>query len=99
MTFELAAYGFVASYLYHNLKTPIFPTLLGAMLTGRAVAGVVNYILLTKFLAKAFTLKVFLTASFVTALPGILVQVVMIPLMVTLIEISVFREGEINEHN
>jgi len=94
MMFELACYGFVISYLYNNLNKGIYTTLITGMLAGRLAAGVVNYILLTEFLAKAFKLKVFLTASFITSIPGIVIQIVMIPIMVKILENANVLEGK-----
>lgn len=86
MLFELAVYAFVVSYLYHRRGTPLYLTLIVGMLAGRAAAGIVNYVMLTSFFAGAFSIKAFLTAMFVTALPGIALQLVMIPIMVRLLE-------------
>ncbi|WP_034422192.1 ECF transporter S component [Thermanaerosceptrum fracticalcis] len=96
MMFELGTYGLVISYLYHKRNISLFPTLLTGMLAGRFVAGAVNYLLLTQFLAKAFKLKVFLTAAFVTAVPGIIIQLVIIPIMVRLLEKANFIMGKEN---
>ncbi len=86
MMFELGAYGFIISFLYNRKRLSLFTTLITGMLAGRFVAGLVNYVLLTQFLAKAFKLKVFLTATFVTAVPGIIIQLVIIPVMVRMLE-------------
>ncbi|MDD2402644.1 MAG: ECF transporter S component [Clostridia bacterium] len=86
MTFELATYGYLISYLYHKRHAPLFLSLIGGMLGGRIIAGLVNYVLLSNFLNKVFSLKVFLTASFVTSLPGIIIQLLLIPVLVKIIE-------------
>ena len=55
--------------------------LLGAMLGGRVVSGLANAL----FMGIAhvpYGFEMFLTASFVTALPGIIIQLVIIPLLV-----------------
>ena len=51
------------------------------MLAGRIVNGIVNLILLS-FMGKAYTLTIFLTVSFITAIPGILLQLLLVPLLV-----------------
>jgi len=86
MTVELGTYGFVISYLYRRYLLALWPTLLTGMFLGRLAAGFTNYILLTQFAGMAFSLKVFLIAAFITAIPGILVQLVMIPIMIRLLE-------------
>lgn len=99
MMFELGVYGLVISYLYNHKKASLYPAMLSAMLAGRFAAGIINYLLLTKFLNKFFSLKVFLTAQFITAFPGILLQLVMIPVMVRLLrstDIPVGRKGELH---
>lgn len=86
MSFQLATYGLVISYLSQKNSSSIYVNLITGMLAGRLVAGLVNYILLTQFLAKAFNLKVFLTASFVTGIPGIIAQLIFIPTLIKLLQ-------------
>jgi len=86
MMFELGTYGLVISYLYRRYLLALWPTLVLGMLLGRLVAGFTSFLLLTQFLGKAFSLQVFLAGAFITALPGILIQLVMIPIMVKLLE-------------
>ena len=47
-------------------------------LPGRAVSGLLNGLV---FRAGEYTMTMFLTASFVTALPGIAIQVLLIPVL------------------
>ena len=49
------------------------------MISGRLVAGVLNALI---FRAGSYSLAMWTTASFVTALPGIAIQLVLIPLLV-----------------
>lgn len=86
MMVELGTYGFLISLLYRRVRLALWPTLLLGMVFGRFMAGITSYVLLTQFLGKAFSLKVFLTGAFITAVPGILIQLVMIPIMVKLLE-------------
>lgn len=76
MAFELAAYGGISGYLIK--RTSIFVALLGAMLGGRAVLGIVQGILLG-FFGNGFALTGFVSGAFITALPGIMVQLILIP--------------------
>ncbi|HIU30690.1 MAG TPA: ECF transporter S component [Candidatus Caccousia avistercoris] len=84
MICELAVYGLLAGLLIRLIHTKsqvgdIYLSLLGAMLCGRVVYGVVNAAI---FQAGSYSLQIWLTASFVTALPGIVIQIVFIPLIV-----------------
>lgn len=84
MCFELAAYGFTAGLLYRLLpkKTPyIYVALIIAMLAGRLVWGSAMTVLMG--LGKAeFGWRMFLANGFIVALPGIAIQLVLIPVLV-----------------
>lgn len=82
--FELAAYGLVSGALYKSLpkkKAYIYVSLICAMLAGRVVWGVVR-VLLLGFGQYEFGWAVFLTEGFVNAIPGIIIQIVLIPILV-----------------
>ncbi len=84
MCFELAAYGLMAGLLYQLLpktKLNIYVSLVGAMITGRIVWGVVRVILfgLTE---SEFGWEAFIAGAFVNAVPGIILQLVLIPVTV-----------------
>ena len=81
MMFELLAYGALTGVLYRATKGKIYVTLIGAMLGGRIVAGLVNTVLLGVF-GEGYSLTAFVTAAFVTSLPGIVLQLVLIPAVV-----------------
>lgn len=85
MTFELAAYGFLAGYLYKRKGINIFISLIIAMFVGRFISGVMNFTLLTLG-HNTFVLKGFLTASFVKGLWGIIIQILFIPAAVKALE-------------
>lgn len=87
MAFELAVYGFVSGYLYRNKKINVLISLIIAMLIGRVVAGLANYIL---FFAtgKQYLLNMFLTSSFVKAVWGIVIQIVLIPIIIKYLDKS-----------
>lgn len=84
MCFELAAYGLVSGALYARLpkKTAnIYVSLVTAMLLGRVVWGVVRAIL-SGVSGSAFTWAAFLSGAFVSAVPGIVVHILLIPVIV-----------------
>lgn len=81
MAGELFTYGFIGGLLYGKtklgkIKFGVYPALLGAMLCGRVVYGLVFQVLL--FISgqlKALTVW----AAIVTGLPGIVIQILLIP--------------------
>lgn len=79
MCVELCAYGLLAGLLYKKLNRDVYVALIGAMLGGRIVGGVATAILLG---FKDYGFSVFATSYFVTALPGIVVQLALIPMLV-----------------
>ena len=84
MAFELAAYGFVTGFLYRRLsKNPggIYASLIGAMVCGRAVWGVVRA-LMTLAGNNTFSFAAFIAGAFTTAIPGIVLQLAVIPALV-----------------
>ena len=82
MMLELATYGLISGYMMK--KTSVYPSLFTAMIAGRAVSGIMNMILLN-MAGKTYTLTIFLSASFVTALPGIILQLILVPLLVSVV--------------
>ena len=89
MSFELATYGVVAGLLYARLpqkRWRAYAALIGAMLLGRAVWGLVSLLLYSLFLSKAFTAGMFVAGAFVNAWPGIVAQLVLVPLLVFALE-------------
>ncbi len=88
MAFELAAYGFVAGFLYKYLPKKnfsIYVSLLISMIAGRVVWGVVSFFLYG-FGGTAFTWQMFAAGAFVNALPGILIQIVIIPIIILVLK-------------
>lgn len=84
MAFELAAYGAVAGLMMRLLprKLPsVYVGLVVSMLAGRIVWGVASLILYT-LMGSSFGWQVFFTGAFGGAVPGIIVQLVLIPAIV-----------------
>ena len=88
MCFELAAYGFVSGLLYKLLprkKPYVYVSLIGAMLAGRVVWGIARVILYG--LGKStFGWAAFMSGAFLNAIPGIIVQIVLFPILVIALE-------------
>ena len=88
MAFELAAYGSVSGLMHRLLprkKGYIYCSLLTAMVAGRLVWGGAMYVALG-IKGGAFTFSAFMAGAVVNALPGIIVQIVLIPIVVMLLE-------------
>lgn len=89
MAFELMTYGLVAGLLYGWLKKyrwGLIVSLLGAMLAGRIVWALASVVIYRLFADFAFDFELFLTGGFIAAWPGILMQLVLVPLLVRLLE-------------
>lgn len=88
MAFELATYGFVIGFLYSKFGKKklgwLYFSLVSAMLAGRVVWGIVKTLLLMSA-GKAFTFETFIVGGFVDALPGIILQLILIPIIMTII--------------
>ena len=88
MAFELAAYGAVAGLMHRFLprkKPYIYCSLLTAMIIGRIIWGLAMYIFMG-INGGAFTFAAFVAGAFTNAIPGIIVQIVLIPLLVMILE-------------
>lgn len=81
MVFELCAYGTLAGLLYKLTKGKIYLTLIGAMIGGRIVMGIANVIIFG-LADKAYGTAAFISGAFITALPGIIIQIILIPVIV-----------------
>ena len=82
MSFELAAYGFVVGILYAHSRwkcvVALYRCMIIAMLSGRVVWGIVQ-ILLLGLGENGFTLNMFIAGAFLNAIPGIILQLILIP--------------------
>lgn len=84
MAFELAAYGLIVGSLFALSKSKsvwaVYRSLIAAMIGGRIVWAV-GRVILAGVSNVPFGWQVFLTAGFVEAVPGILLQLVLIPVI------------------
>ena len=84
MAFEMAAYGFVSGYLYSHARWQctkmLYISLVTAMLAGRLVWAFAEVILLG-IGGNTFTWEMFAAGAFLNAIPGIIVQLTLIPLI------------------
>lgn len=84
MAFELATYGAVAGLLYSRSRwkcvIALYRSLIIAMLSGRVVWGIVQMLLLG-IRGNRFTWQMFFAGAFLNAIPGIVLQLVFIPVV------------------
>ena len=84
MIVELGVYGLLTGILNKviNIKSIIlknYVVLIISMLIGRIVYGVMNALV---FRANDYSFKIWLTMAFVTSLPGIIIQLLLVPIVV-----------------
>lgn len=78
MAFELAAFAFVAGYLYSKKSKNIYLSLISAMIIGRLIYG-----LALLFIGPIFAFSPpflpFMRGVFITGIPGMIIQLIVIP--------------------
>lgn len=88
MAFELATYGAVSGFCWRRTRhslSGIYAVLLTAMFSGRLVWGGVRFAL-AGLTGNRFPFSAFLSGAWFTALPGILIQLILIPLILTALQ-------------
>jgi len=89
MFFELGTYGYVIAYL-RKRGVSVIPSLLIGMVIGRIVAGLVVFVL-SSFFGVKMNAFLFVKGAILTGIPGIAVQLIIIPLIVASLQ-RVLRE-------
>lgn len=81
MVLELAVYGLLSGLLYHKVKLNLYVSLLLTMLVGRVAYGLMQSVI---FLTggSEYSFSIFFTSLFVKGLPGIIIQIILIPILV-----------------
>ena len=84
MLVECGVYGLVTGLLSDFVRTgntyaDLYIALVGGMLCGRVIAGIARALI---FAAGNYSISAWATSYFVTALPGILIQIVLLPSIV-----------------
>ncbi len=88
MAFEMAAYGAICGLLYARLPRgtkSVYVSLLAAMAGGRIVWGLVEIPILG-IAGRGYSWQAFVAGAFLNAVPGIILQIVMVPLIVIALE-------------
>lgn len=84
MAFELAAYGACTGLLYGRLPKnmiSVYVSLIGAMVIGRVVWGLVC-VPVYGIMGNVFSVQVFLAGALLNAIPGIILQIAVIPVII-----------------
>lgn len=84
MAIELCTYAVVIGIVYNCLKDKkggIFIALIVSMLSGRIIWGIVIS-LLTVLAGGTYTLTIYITRAFIQAVPGIVIQLILIPIII-----------------
>ncbi len=88
MALELGTYGLVSG-LMHKLLPPkkpcIYLSLISAMIAGRLVWGAAMFVC-TGITQSTFSFGAFLSGAFLNAIPGIVAQIVLVPILVMLLD-------------
>ena len=84
MAFELMAYAVVINLVYGLFKNKntlsVYVSLIASMLAGRIVWGLVMYVL------TGIGFEAFMASAFINAIPGIVLQLVLVPLIMNLLK-------------
>ena len=85
MAFELMTYGLISGLLSEKWGNrsyrDIYAALIIAMIAGRVIWGIAQIVLLG-IKGNTFTMSAFLSGAIVNAIPGIILQLILIPLLV-----------------
>lgn len=84
MAFEMAVYGLVVGLIWPRVKhsgVGVYLSLVPAMVAGRLAWGAVRFVL-AGMSGSAFPFSAFLSGAVLSAVPGILLQLVLIPVLV-----------------
>lgn len=88
MIVELAVYGVVSGVIIKRVNTKnklsnLYLSLIIAMISGRIAMGIMNALI---FKIGSYGLGIWVSTAFITALPGIIIQLLLIPSIVMLLE-------------
>lgn len=90
MSFELLTYGLISGVFYHiifnrrAILINIYISLISAMVFGRIIYGIV-YLIISFINLNEFTFNVFIMEAFINAIPGIIIQLILIPIIIKLL--------------
>ena len=94
MSLELPIYGLIAGITYNRLRLNIYVALIAAMLFGRVMFGL-GLLILARFMELPYTAAAFFSSggAIIAGLPGIALQVVIVPIVVAAVRRGGRRVG------
>ena len=96
MTFELAAYGFASGLIYKLLPKRaafVYLNLIISMIFGRIIWGITS-VILYGVSGSAFSWAVFMSGAFIKAFPGIILQIILIPIIIIALQKARLMEND-----
>jgi len=91
MAFELMTYGLISGLLSEKWGNrsyrDIYAALIIAMIAGRVIWGIAQIVLLG-IKGNTFTMSAFLSGAILNAIPGIILQLILIPLLVKSLKLN-----------
>jgi riboflavin transporter FmnP len=87
MTLELSLYGLASGIAIKKLKIPLIPGLILAMIVGRLGFAFALFIL-GRFIQLPYDVKYFILYAIPTGLPGIISQIILIPILIKGIKLA-----------
>jgi len=85
MFFELGTYGYISGKI-RSMGINIYGSIIAAMIAGRAIAGIAGWGLLPLFGLPRFPLFLPFTTSLVSGIPGLMLQLLVLPPLVVALE-------------
>lgn len=93
MVCELGVYGFAGGYFYHRRKLSVLKSLLAALALGRAAAMAGAFLAVSLFSLELSPLF-YVSGAIITGLPGIAIQLLLVPLLVDRLETMLKGRGK-----
>lgn len=90
MVAELATYGCFGGYLYRQHRLPLWAALIAAMVAGRGAAVLAAFCMVS-MLNVTLSPFVYITGAVIKGLPGILLQIAIVPVLVNRLENAFYR--------
>jgi riboflavin transporter FmnP len=78
MTIELSLYGLAAGLFYYRLRLNVYIALIISLILGR-IGFAIGLLILGLFIELPYGVKTYFSISVITGLPGIIIQLVVIP--------------------
>lgn len=82
MILELATYGLAVSILRNKLKLGVYTSLIIGMVLGRIVNIIGTYAIIYIIMSQPFGLEAVAAGLFIKGIPGIIIQLILIPIII-----------------